>query len=407
MKLPSHHWISLLAVSIVFGGASALRAQTFQVVYSFEVFGTNGDSPHGGLIQASDGNFYGTTFYGGIWDFGTVFRMTPDGIVTVITSFDGSPQHPNTTLVEAGGALYGFTYAQGGGFTVTTNGDFTVGTNELAGYLAADWIQARDGNLYATDTSGGTNGGAYGDGGIVRMTLAGQITTIASFNRTNAATQYARYPYGRLLQASDGSFYGVAEGGYYGAGCIFRLTTNGVLTTVASFDGLNGKSPNGGLIEANDGNFYGTCEEGGSNGENFEWMGTVFRMTPSGVITMLFAFTGGPGQGIGLFPGANPRAGLVQASDSNLYGTTAFRGTRGAGNIFRIVMPGPQLSISRAADQLALSWRTNYTGFTLQFSSTLSSSNWTDCTNSAAISGGKFWVTNPISSGAQFFRLRK
>jgi uncharacterized repeat protein (TIGR03803 family) len=200
-----------------------------------------------------------------------------------------------------------------------------------------------------------------------------------------------------MLQASDGNLYGVCDSPEQ----VFKLTLGGTLTTFAEF-GTNGDwgyDANGGLIEANDGNFYGTTYAGGGvAGAD----GTVFKITPAGRITTLFILTGRGGA----CPGSSPVAGLIQASDGNLYGTCPYGGY-GDGNIFRIVMPGPQLSSFRMGQNLVLSWRTNYTGFKLQSSSDLGASNWTDCTNSPVAIGTQFFVTNSMSGNAQFFRLEK
>jgi hypothetical protein len=131
--------------------------------------------------------------------------------------------------------------------------------------------------------------------------------------------------------------------------------------------------------------------------------GTIFKMTPQGQLTTLFEFTG---QG-GPFPGYRPLAGLVQGSDGNLYGTCAYGGTYGGGNIFRILMPGPKLGTLPVGNAVVLSWRTNYTGFTLQSSDSLSPPNWVDCTNAPVVFGGHYWATNSLSAGSQFFRLKK
>ena len=155
---------------------------------------------------------------------------------------------------------------------------------------------------------------------------------------------------------------------------------------------------NDGLIEANDGDFYGTTFEGGTNDN-----GTVFKMDPQGDVTTLFCFTGEGGP----FPGEAPTDRLMQGNDGNLYGTCHLGGSRGFGNVFRILMPGPLLSCAQAGAGLVLSWRTNYGGFTLQSAQDLSAGNWTDRTNAPVILGGQFVVTNPVTGPAGFFRLKQ
>src|SRR6185437_1549691 len=103
-------------------------------------------------------------------------------------------------------------------------------------------------------------------------------------------------------------------GGQYGDGTIFRVSRSGDFKVLVNFDATNGSDPYAGLIQANDGNFYGVTETGGS-ADN----GVLFRLTPDGTLTVLHNFTRGN-------DGGNPVGGLVQASDGNLYGTTAAGG---------------------------------------------------------------------------------
>ncbi len=434
-----------LVATAFFGSSVATMSQTFEEIYSFRGY-ADGYSPRGALVQATDGNFYGTTTYGGqpttncpACGYGTVFRMTPSGGLTTIAWFNGSngAGYPAGALVEASdGHLYGTT-RDGGIFRVTLGGTITsIGggggiTDELTdliqghdGYLygvdtyygdtfwiSLDWrtqagvfvpgasggvVQATDGNFYGVTVNGGTNhfGSAY------RMAPGGVLTTIVSFSR--GPGWYAVWPYGRMRQAIDGNLYGVAAQGYYGEGAIFKLSLDGTLTTFASFNTLNGRTPNDGLIEANDGNFYGTTIYGGTYccpGS----IGTAFKMTPTGQITTVVSFTGQ----FGKFPGENPLAGLVQGSDGNLYGTCAYGGSQGGGNIFRIIMPGPQLNLRRSGDQLILSWRTNHVGFTLESAEDLRSENWTAWAGTPTSASGQYWATNLITAGAAFFRLKK
>ncbi len=137
------------------------------------------------------------------------------------------------------------------------------------------------------------------------------------------------YPKGGLVQGSDGSLYGTTTyGGAYGQGTVFELTTNGVLTTLVSFDGTNGSCPSAALLLAGDGNFYGTTPFGGTNGNH----GTVFRLAPSGLLTTLVSFDG--------TNGSQSFAGLIQGADGNFYGTTAGGGAKNLGTVFRMLPDG-------------------------------------------------------------------
>jgi uncharacterized repeat protein (TIGR03803 family) len=117
------------------------------------------------------------------------------------------------------------------------------------------------------------------------MTPAGALTTLVSFNGANGS-----YCVSGPVQGSDGNFYGTTAGGgtsgsYLGGGTVFRVTPAGVMTTLVSFNGANGNSPQAPLIQGSDGNFYGTTTYGGPHGG-----GTVFRVTTNGVLTTLAAF---------------------------------------------------------------------------------------------------------------------
>jgi uncharacterized repeat protein (TIGR03803 family) len=422
----------------------------YEQLYAFAA-DTNGYSPEGALVQGTDGNFYGTCAEGGqpttnspAGVYGTVFRMTPNGALNTLAwfgytngaypfgamieamdgNFHGSSEYggfkvsPSGVLTGDGGGNLGdptqgtdgYIYVADSGNDYESGGSiyrFRPGTNDGQILYSFDYnlnydkgyrpsgglVQASDGNFYGV-TAGG---GAYGFGTVYKLTPGGDFMSLVSFGGTNIG----RWPYGKMLQASDGNLYGLCDSPEQ----VFKLTLGGTLTTLAVF-GTNensGSNPNGGLIEANDGNFYGTTAYGGISPEGVGDMGTVFKITLRGNITTLFAFSG---QG-GSCPGQTPLAGLVQGSDGNLYGTCAYGGDYGGGNIFRIIMPGPQLSLSRIAGQAVLSWRTNYVGYTLQTSDSLDFSNCVDCTNCSAVSGGQYCVTNPVSTGSGFFRLRK
>ena len=130
-------------------------------------------------------------------------------------------------------------------------------------------------------------------------------------------------PYAKLVRGTDGNFYGTTHsGGTDNDGTVFKMTPSGTLTVLHSFTAQgDGTEPSAGLIQASDGNFYGTT--GGDSSGNCAAgdCGTVFKITPSGTLTTLYIFR--PGQG----DGGYPRDALVQASDGNFYGTTSSGGT--------------------------------------------------------------------------------
>jgi uncharacterized repeat protein (TIGR03803 family) len=164
------------------------------------------------------------------------------------------------------------------------------------------------------------------------MTSNGVLTTLVSFNGSNGAQ-----PWAPLAQGSDGSFYGATTYAS-GDGTVFSMNSNGVLTTLASFSGADG-GLFGALVQGSDGNFYGTTSYGGADGD-----GTVFRLTAAGVSTTLVSFNG--------INGSNPVAALVQGSDGSFYGTTEFGGNLslydgyGNGTVFRITTNGVFLTLA-------------------------------------------------------------
>jgi uncharacterized repeat protein (TIGR03803 family) len=183
-----------------------------------------------------------------------------------------------------------------------------------------------DGMFYGTTVGGGlANSGTF-----FKMTTDGALTVLYNFCSSNACTD-GSYPAtgAGLVQAAGSEFYGTTTGGgTVNRGTIFKITTSGALTTLHSFSGPDGAQPYAGLVQATDGNLYGTTYFGGAEGN----YGTVFKITPAGEFTTLYSFDG--------IIGASPYAGLMQARDGALYGTTLFAGTRGGGTIFRITTGG-------------------------------------------------------------------
>lgn len=327
-------WLGLVALSLT--GSRAL-ALTFTELYSFPPT----VNVRSGLVQASDGNFYGTTYSDGDYRLGSVFRLTPAGVLTTMVTFNGTNgANPQAELIQAAdGNLYGVT--DGGGtnhiatggdgtiFRISTNGTFrslfsfnsTNGSDPIAAL-----VQGRDGNLYGTTGSGGTNGG---NGTVFKFTSTGVFTSLVSLNDTNGP------PFGSLIQGMDGNFYGTTGSGANGYGSIFRVTTNGVVTTLFSFNNTNGAFPQGPLVQSMDGSLYGETVTGGTNDlADAGSGGTLFRLSVGGILTTLVEFN--------VTNGAGPRGGLVAGADGNFYGSVSF-GTNFAGSFFRLT-PGGSLT---------------------------------------------------------------
>jgi uncharacterized repeat protein (TIGR03803 family) len=317
----------------------ALPAQIFTTLLSFN--GTDGANSTAGLIRATDGNLYGTTSEGGAHSNGTVFKITPSGTLTTLYSFcslsacsDGA--NPMGGLVQGtDGNFYGttelgtvFKITPGGTLTTLHTFNGTDGADPLAAL-----IQGKDGNFYGTTPRGGANkctprsGYHLSCGTVFKITPSGTLTTLASFDQATGFT-----PSSPLIQATDGNFYGTTpQGGanYPGFGTIFKITPSGTLTVLHSFDGTDGEKSFAALVQGTDGNFYGTTSFGGGNA-NFS--GTVFKITPSGTLTTLHSFDGADGSGA--------EAGLIQATDGNFYGTTSGFGSNNLGTVFKITPSG-------------------------------------------------------------------
>ncbi len=215
--------------------------------------------PQGPLVQGTDGNFYGTTAgtYGASCpgNCGTVFKMTPAGALTTLYTFDG------TVEVDPDGGL----------------------------------VQGTDGNFYGTTLYGGALGcgpsNPVGDcGTIFKITPQGTLTSLYSFCEQHGGCPDDGFGPSRLVQGTDGNFYGTtAYGGnlvacdtlaypvYFSCGTVFRITPGGTLTTMHLFDSTDGGWPLSGVIQGTDGSFYGTTDLGGANG-----LGTIFGSLPAG-----------------------------------------------------------------------------------------------------------------------------
>jgi len=276
--------------------AIGAKAQKFKTLANFSH--RTGAEPEAALVQGADGNFFGTAIGAGDHESGTVFKMTPSGRLTILYTFCTQPNCAD------GAEPYG------------------------------SLIQATDGNFYGTTYSGGSgncrNGVIPGCGTIFKITPAGNLATLYNFCSQPGCPDGGQ-PLSGLIQVANGSFYGTTS---FGPGTVFRLSPKGKLTTLHLFGWSEGAVPASrqGLIQGTNGDLYGTTAAGGLNGRG----GTVFRITPGGMLTTLYNFC----SQLGCTDGENPWPGVIQIKDGNLYGTTVFGGIYGVGTVFQLTPEG-------------------------------------------------------------------
>lgn len=350
---------------------------TFTNLVSFN--GTNGARPRAGLVQGADGSFYGTTYNGGSNNVGTIFQLTTNGTLTTLVTLafsGGTGAYPIAGLIQGwdgnfyGTAAIGGTNGFGTVFKLATNGTFATlvsfdNTNGASPY--AGLVQGNDGRFYGTTYQGGTNG----FGTIFKLTTNGTFVPLYSFTGTNDGAK----PYAGLVQGADGNFYGTTfYGGTNGYGTVFEFATNGTLTTLVSFGITNGAYPQGGLVQGADGSFYGTTTAGGAyTNQSGLGCGTVFKLGTNGTLTTLVSFDG--------TNGISPEAALFQGADGNFYGTTAYGGTNGYGTVFRLSLAAPPppsfLKVEETGATLTLTWSATVGQvYQMLYTTNLNQTNW-------------------------------
>jgi len=287
----------LLLATLAIGLASqhANAQTTYTVLHTLS--GTDGSQPDGTLLRDGQGNIYGTTFYGGTFGAGTVFKIDTADNETVLYNFTGGAD---------------------------------------GGYPHAGLIRDEAGNFYGTTEAGGTATAA--DGTVFKLDPAGNETVLYSFGGGLDGSS----PYGELLRDPAGNLYGATLAGgrsnceSQGCGTVFRLDTAGRKIVLHNFTGwpYDGAYPVGPLIQDAAGNLYGSTLGGGHGNQ-----GTVYRLSPSGAEAILHVFvdTGYSGAKV---DGSSPDSGVISDASGSLYGTTSLGGTFNKGTVFKIDAAG-------------------------------------------------------------------
>jgi uncharacterized repeat protein (TIGR03803 family) len=337
MSTLANHWaaiqhcnilrrVLITGTTFILFAVTPLHAQSYQDLRDFDC--PTGCSPYdnGRLIQGSDGYFYGTTGYGGTKSHGTIFKVDTTGTsYSVLFNFNGKNEGylplGGLTLATVDKKFYGTT--AGGGtsnygilfsfdpktstFTVLHNFSSTESSPAVAP------IEAKNFALYGTTQSGE----------LYLFNVAKQTFQVLPGTAP-------RVPNAPPFQASDGYLYGTSQdGGAHNYGTVFRVTLPGKVQIVHSFSGPDGIEPRAPVVQGKDGNLYGTTYYDNDKHD----AGTIFRLAlPSLKLTTLHTFVGTDGN--------SPAAGLVAATDGNLYGTTAYGGSNGVGTIFQMTVGG-------------------------------------------------------------------
>lgn len=320
-------------LAVLLRTASPTAQGTFQVLH---VFGSGeGSVALGTLVQAGDGNLYGTTQSGGGFNHGTIYQVTPGGTVSVVYAFSGTSDGglPVAGLVAGtDGLLYGTTIFGGIGYGTVyrfnpAQRSVTV-LYAFGGFNAGDGahpygrvFRSANGDLYGVTFTGGT----FNAGTVFRINRFGVYSILHTFTESSRGG-----PFAGVVEGNDGQFYGTTRGG-----TIYVVTPSGAYGLVRHLDpATEGATLHSQLVKGANGNeLYGTAREGGPNGH-----GTIFKLTTSNtglpVFSVIYAFTGGA-------DGSSPDAGLTLGPDGNLYGTTVGPYTANTGRrVFRVTPSG-------------------------------------------------------------------
>lgn len=329
----------LFALSL-FVAPHAAQAWTFKVLHHFAGKPGDGAFPAAGLIQDAGGNLYGTTAYGGAYDWGSAFKLAPDGVLTLLHSFndtyDGSDGcTPYGGLIrDRAGNLYGTTSDEYCGYGKVfklapdnTESILHVFSGWDGAYPLAALIEDRAGTLYGTTSEGGGDNTCWYDigcGAVFKITQDGSFTMLHAF----VAANYEAAPMGGLVMDHAGNLYGTTQGLLSALGSVFELAPDGAETVLHRFGGGDdGYWPEAGVARDRMGNLYGTTYGGGQYD-----LGTIFALAPDGTKKTLHDFRGRDGE--------NPYAGVIRTREGDLYGTTLSGGRYANGMIYDLKPDG-------------------------------------------------------------------
>ena len=340
--------LALACAAIALSLTVGAQAQTFTTLGNFTGF--NGEIPlFGSMVQATNGNYYGATLYGGKNnDFGAIFQLTAAGKLSTLYTFCLSAGCPDGAYPEVAPILgsdrnfYGTTTSRGNSNSAGTVYKMTIGGKLTTLYaFCPTWpcsdgfgpvglIQGSNSNFYGVAGSGG----AFGEGTFFELTSTGKFKVLHSFCNQAGCTTGA-LPGASPMQASNGNFYGTTTGGgFHGGGVVYEITPGGSYKALYNFcsqtNCADGNVSQATLVQDANGNLYGTTLYGGLYGH-----GTVFKITPSDQYIVLHSFDG--------IDGETPQSALTLANDGNLYGTTT-NGSNG-GNIYQITPEGTYTSL--------------------------------------------------------------
>jgi len=332
-------WLFAAVLALAIQALSA-QAQSYNVLYSFTKDPATGQYPSSSLVRDPQGNLYGVAL-GGTFGQGIIFKVSSNGDEQVLYNFNGSDGDGDVpdsmSFRDAGGNLFGTTF-QGGAYGYGTIFKLDTQNNETIiynfcqktpctkGTFPGGVTPNKSGTLYGITYAGGNfSCNITGCGTVFKIGPKGLLTLLHAFGGADGD-----YPNAGLVLDAPGNVYGTTMyGGAYGHGAVFKVTSAGNETVEYSFDGgADGAYPNGGLVQDAAGNLYGTAYQGGADND-----GTIFKITASGQFTVLYSFPGG-------VSGANPYAALNLDPQGNIFGVTEAGGAHNFGVVFKLQASG-------------------------------------------------------------------